>query len=223
MLSFFIAKERSFGHGPPEDNTKFDIPWRRDGPLPDLPNARDQLRRKYEGAPEKMPSASDSVNDWRSQRATKLPDAKMPERKGSGFSNGESVADKEEVWSIGSKFKPSPTPTEERPGAKFRAKADTFSFLAEEGDWRSRTRPSRECTFRPLSIVSISKTHLASGSTPPTPPMGRRKLELLPRSDNASASPSPLSSPKMVPAPAVSSRSNPFGGARCHTFLPSIQ
>lgn len=151
----FIAKERSFGHGPPEDNTKFDIPWRRDGPLPDLPNARDQLRRKYEGAPEKTPSASDSVNDWRSQRASKIPDAKMTERKGSGFSNGESAADKEEVWSVGSKFKPSST--EERPGAKFRAKADTFSSPADEGDWRSRTRPSRECTFRSLSIVLISK------------------------------------------------------------------
>lgn len=56
---------------------------------------------------------------------------------------------------------------------------------------------------------------LANGSTPPTPQMGRRKLDLLPRSGNVSASPSPLSSPKMGPTPPASSRSNPFGAARC--------
>lgn len=187
-------KERSFGHGPSEDNAKFDTPWRRDGPLPDLPNARDQSRRKYEGAPERLPSVSDSVNDWRSQRATKPPGSKIPERKGSGFLNGESPADKEEVWSVGSKFKLSSV--EERPGVRLRTKAETSSSPADEGDWRSRTRPS------------------PSGSNPSTPPMGRKKLELLPRSDNVSASPSPLSSPEMGVAPVVSSRSNPFGGAR---------
>lgn len=50
--------------------------------------------------------------------------------------------------------------------------------------------------------------------------MGRRKLELLPRSGNASATPSPLSSPKMGPTPPTSSsssRANPFGAARYET------
>ena len=66
---------------------------------------------------------------------------------------------------------------------------------------------------------------LASNSTPPTPQMGRRKLELLPRSGNASATPSPLSSPKMGPTPPTSSsstRANPFGAARyeIHTNNP---
>ncbi|KAF5345668.1 hypothetical protein D9756_011574 [Leucocoprinus leucothites] len=189
-------KERSFGHGSSEDNSKFDNPWRREGPLPDLPNAREPPRRKFEGTSERLPSVSDSVNDWRSQRAPKLPEPEIPKRQGSGFHNGESAADKEEVWAIGSKFKPSST--EEGPGSRFsslRVKESAPS-VADEGDWRSRTRPS------------------PSGSTPPTPQMGRRKLELLPRSGNASASPSPLSSPKMGAAPPAPSRSNPFGAAK---------
>ncbi|KAJ3557950.1 hypothetical protein NP233_g11609 [Leucocoprinus birnbaumii] len=188
-------KERSFGHGGAEDSSKFDNPWRREGPLPDLPNAREP-RRKFEGAPDKLSSASESVSDWRSQRAPKLPEPEVPRRKGSGFFNGESAADKDEVWTMGSKFKPSST--DEGPGSRFgslRVKQESVPSAADEGDWR-RSRPS------------------PSGSTPPTPQMGRRKLELLPRSGNASASPSPMSSPKMGAAPAVPSRSNPFGSAR---------
>lgn len=61
---------------------------------------------------------------------------------------------------------------------------------------------------------TILHYRLANDSAPPTPQMSRRKLDLLPRSDNASASPSPLSSPKMGPTPPASSRSNPFGTAR---------
>lgn len=52
---------------------------------------------------------------------------------------------------------------------------------------------------------------VANNSTPPTPQMGRRKLELLPRSTSVSATPSPLASPNPS---ATSSRSNPFGAAR---------
>ncbi|KAJ7284714.1 hypothetical protein C8J57DRAFT_700523 [Mycena rebaudengoi] len=59
---------------------------------------------------------------------------------------------------------------------------------------------------------------LANSSTPPTPQLNRRKLELLPRSGNGSTAPSPLSSPKIGPTPPVSAvsapRSSPFGGAR---------
>jgi len=39
-------------------------------------------------------------------------------------------------------------------------------------------------------------------------------LELLPRSGNASTSPSPLSSPKIGPPPPINPRGNPFGAAR---------
>lgn len=48
-------------------------------------------------------------------------------------------------------------------------------------------------------------------STPPTPQLTRKKLELLPRSSANSTTPSPLSSPKMASA---SARSNPFGAAK---------
>jgi len=77
--------------------------------------------------------------------------------------------------------------------------------IGDDSDWRM--------TARPKPGGGISPSH----STPPTPQMGRRKLELLPRSGNASATPSPLSSPKMGPTPPTSSsssRANPFGAAR---------
>lgn len=139
----YPAKERTFSHTAAEDNSKFDSPWRREGPLPDLPHSRDSSRRKFEGAPERLPSVSETVDDWRSQRPSRLPEPEAPKRKGSGFTNGESsIADKEEVWTIGSKFKPSST--EEGPGSRFgslRAKAETAHSAADEGDWRSTARP----------------------------------------------------------------------------------
>jgi len=49
---------------------------------------------------------------------------------------------------------------------------------------------------------------------PPTPQLTRRKLELMPRSTSNSASPSPLSSPKLTSSTVSSSRTNPFGAAR---------
>ncbi len=63
---------------------------------------------------------------------------------------------------------------------------------------------------RPMLIGAIFDT-VANNSTPPTPQMNRRKLELLPRSTSASAAPSPLASPNPS---ATTSRSNPFGAAR---------
>jgi hypothetical protein len=55
----------------------------------------------------------------------------------------------------------------------------------------------------------------ATTSTPPTPQMGRRKLELMPRTGPSAAS-SPLSSPRMGPASSGTNtpRSNPFGDAK---------
>ncbi|KAJ8481131.1 hypothetical protein ONZ45_g15405 [Pleurotus djamor] len=70
--------------------------------------------------------------------------------------------------------------------------------VADEGDWR-RPRPSRN---------SASPTN----STPATPQMGRRKLELLPRSGGSSVTGTPLASPKGDRDPTV--RSNPFGAAK---------
>jgi len=199
-------KERPSNHTTSEDSSKFDNPWRREGPLPDLPHSRDSSRRKGEGAPERLPSVSDNVNDWRSQRSSKALEPEVPKRKGSGFLNTENAsADKEDTWTIGSKFKPSST--EEGAGSRFgslRGKSETTHSAADEGDWRSapRTRPSARSNVSP------------NDSAPPTPQMSRRKLDLLPRSGNGSASPSPLSSPKMGPTPPASSRSNPFGAAR---------
>ena len=62
-------------------------------------------------------------------------------------------------------------------------------------------------------LVSLrSPRNPASNSTPPTPQMSRRKLELLPRSSAPSAVPSPLSSPNPSNPPAP--RANPFGAAK---------
>lgn len=144
VLTYFSAKERSFGHPASEDSAKFDSPWRREGPLPDLPSTRDPTRRKFEGASERVAGASETVNDWRSSRPARFTEPEVPKRKGSGFLSGESSADKEEVWTIGSKFKPS---TEEAPGSRFgslRVKPDVAPSPTGEGDWRSsaRSRPA---------------------------------------------------------------------------------
>jgi hypothetical protein len=82
-------------------------------------------------------------------------------------------------------------------------------------------RVLRASTVLLVSVVpqcqsSFCSPGIATNSTPPTPQMGRRKLELLPRATGASAGPSPLSSPRMAHSPSGSStpRSNPFGDAR---------
>jgi hypothetical protein len=74
---------------------------------------------------------------------------------------------------------------------------------------RTSASPLR-CLHSHCPIFAIATT-----STPPTPQMGRRKLELLPRS-GPSAAPSPLSSPRMAPASSGTNtpRSNPFGDAK---------
>jgi len=70
----------------------------------------------------------------------------------------------------------------------------------DEGDWRRAPPVSRSSTS-------------PSSSTPSTPQLARRKLELLPRSSANSAVPSPLSSPNPSAAPSAP-RSNPFGAAK---------
>jgi translation initiation factor 4B len=150
------AKERSgFSGSHFEDESKFSGNWRRDGPPPNLQDARDSSRRRFDGPPgDRMPpppSVSDDVNDWRSSKPlAKIPEPEAPsyKRRGSGFSTpeGPSVADTEEKWALGSKFKPS-----EDPPSRFgslRGSHDSQharDVPAEEGDWRSgRSRTSRK-------------------------------------------------------------------------------
>jgi len=214
-------KERPGFSGGFEDDSKFDNPWRRDGPLPPSSDSRDSSRRRFDGpsGDRALPSVSEGPSDWRSSRpaVARTPtvdtDSSSFRRKGSGFSTPvePSPADREEVWSIGSKFKPAPPAEDSGSGSRFgsiRGRTDMPAAKEDEGDWRS-ARP------KPISRDSVSP----NSSTPPTPQLNRRKLELLPRSGNASSAPSPLSSPKMGPTPPASggggaARSSPFGAAR---------
>ncbi|KAF8170119.1 hypothetical protein BJ912DRAFT_998257 [Pholiota molesta] len=214
-------KERGFG-GASEDSAKFDNPWRRDGPLPDLPDSRDPSRRRFDGpsdrADRQVSSAADGVDQWRSNKPQRIPDSDAPpfKRKGSGFLSSEtqaSAADKDEVWAIGSKFKSTTNgASDDISGKSNRIRGDMGpprEAPSDEGDWRSAARQPKPV---PTGRTSISP----SSSTPPTPQLARRKLELLPRSGNASVSPSPLSSPKMGPTTPASqtARPSPFGAAK---------
>ena len=150
------------------------------------------------------------------------PEAPSARRRGSGFSVTEGqtgAADKEEHWTIGSRFKPS-APEESGHGKFGSAKGKNEPVLArdtpDEGDWRARKAPggtSREyprqyrCNASPQLIRFLT----ASSSTPPTPQISRKKLELLPRSSAGSTSPSPLSSPKLA---SNAPRPSPFGAAK---------
>ncbi|KAK7032956.1 translation initiation factor 4B [Favolaschia claudopus] len=215
-------KERA-GFGGFEDDSKFDNPWRRDGPLPPSSNSRDSSRRRFDGPPgdrdRALPSVSEGPIDWRSSRppAARVDTADAPSfrRKGSGLSTPvePSPADREEQWTMGSKFKPAPPSSDETgsgSGPRYgsmrgRPDAPAGTGKEEEIDWRSRAKP--------VSRESVSPTN----STPPTPQLSRRKLELLPRSGNVSNVPSPLSSPKIGPTPPASgsgARASPFGAAR---------
>ena len=60
--------------------------------------------------------------------------------------------------------------------------------------------------------LTLTTVRPATNSTPATPQMGRRKLELLPRSGGSSVTGTPLASPKGDRDPTV--RSNPFGAAK---------
>ncbi|KAF8802416.1 hypothetical protein BYT27DRAFT_7196601 [Phlegmacium glaucopus] len=209
-------KERSgFGGTTSEDSAKFDNPWRRDGPLPDLPHSRDTSRRRFDTSSNDRPlsTLSEGPEDWRSSRPPRVNESDAPpfKRKGSGTPETQvSPADKEEVWTIGSKFKPAPNGLNEELPSKFgslRTKGDMGPPKDDESDWRSTARTQKTSARNNIS---------PSSSTPSTPQLARKKLELLPRSGNASTSPSPLSSPKMGPSPpaTINSRGNPFGGAR---------
>ncbi|KAF5375611.1 hypothetical protein D9757_008541 [Collybiopsis confluens] len=200
-------KERSGGGFGGSDDSKFDNPWRRDGPLPD--SSRDSSRRRFDGPrserPESLPSVSENASEWRSSRPRgPVPEPETPtgsmRKKNIGFgSDNAGAADREDVWSKGSKFKPTEESTSvNRFGSKARGDmGPPRDPVPEESDWRNSSRS------RPFGRDNSSPTN----STPPTPQMGRRKLELLPRSGSASNVPTPLSSPK-------ARSSNPFGAAK---------
>ncbi|EKM57901.1 uncharacterized protein PHACADRAFT_251826 [Phanerochaete carnosa HHB-10118-sp] len=201
-------KERSSFGGGGFDDDKFSGNWRRDGPPPDLPS-RGGSRSQFEGGTAREPpppSVSESANDWRSSRprASIPPESEAPsfKRRGSGLRSPDAPppgpADTEEKWSIGSRFQPS-TPSE--PASRFgnvrgRGEMGPPRDPADEGDWRRAPAPHNSTS--------------PNSSVPPTPQMGRRKLELLPRS-SSSATPSPLSSPN--PAHSTS-KPSPFGAAK---------
>jgi len=199
-------KERAgFSGGAPEDDSKFSGNWRRDGPLPSFGDSREPSRRRFEGQPGERqpppPSVSDDVSDWRSSRPLSKgaePEAPPAHRRGSGFSNLEGqagAADKEEHWTMGSRFKPS-APEESTQGKFGSVPRGRFDSAPDEGDWRARRAPGGTSP---------------SGSTPPTPQISRKKLELLPRTSTGSTSPSPLSSPKLA---SNAPRPSPFGSAK---------
>lgn len=218
LLNPVPAKERSGFGGGHEEDAKFDNPWRRDGPLPD----RVPPRNRFEGSDRAPPpSVADEKNDWRSSRprpSTIESEPPVTRKKSAGFVPVDSIADKEEEWSRGSKFKASSS-AEEAPTPRFGAsKPRQVESTTDESDWRrlkSGARISRKFThpfFVELSGDLVM--NIANNSTPPTPQVGRRKLELLPRSENASSTPSPLASPKMSSTAAGTSKANPFGAAR---------
>ena len=195
------------GPGGFDDDAKFDAPWRREGPLPDLGDSRDSSRRRFEGDRQPPPSGvSDNINDWRSTSRT-LPSSRTysgdsdgrPQRR-SGFGGGDSTSTGADgdTWTIGSRFKPS---EDTLPSSGGGSRFGGGGFVSrppptsEEGDWR-RNRPASRGSTSP------------NQSTPPTP--ARRKLELTPRSTSTSTVVSPLSSPN----PANTARPNPFGAAR---------
>ncbi|KAF9818808.1 hypothetical protein IEO21_02588 [Rhodonia placenta] len=210
-------KERSGFGGGGFDDEKFAGPWRRDGPLPDLPSDRDGPRRRLDGPGTREPappSVSDTTSDWRSasrgpvrsSTASSL-DSDPGAKRRSTFREGASTgADTEETWTIGAKFRPS-APAE--PAGRFGAGRGR----GDMGPPRDAQTPPDEGDWRRPSAISRNSTS-PSSSTPPTPQMGRRKLELLPRSSSgASATPSPLASPNPS-TQGSAQRSNPFGAAK---------
>jgi translation initiation factor 4B len=156
-----LAKERA-GLGGFED-PKFSGEWRRQGPLPDA-GARDSSRRRHDGPPtDRQPppsSVSDNSSDWRSNRQGRAPpppeSESVPKRKTSNFpSESTGAADKEETWSIGSKFKPTEDDGQGRKFGTFRGRGDmgppsSAPDSPADNDWRGgpRALSSRSTTSR---------------------------------------------------------------------------
>jgi hypothetical protein len=146
-LLHLLAKER-IGYSAPSDDSKFDNPWRREGPLP----ARDSSRRRSDAPPGERPPAklADDTSDWRSNRPNRALESEVPPFKRKGFvsSDGQvNSADKEDTWLIGSKFRPSTDGSHDEALGRFgsaRARGDMGppkETPSVEPDWRTSTRP----------------------------------------------------------------------------------
>lgn len=158
-----IAKERSgFGGGGFDDDAKFAGNWRRDGPLPDIPS-REGSRRRFDGPPGERPgpppSVSDNIDQWRSSRPSpRLPPAELDpslERRRPSFQPASGLADTEEVWSKGSKFKPA----EEASKLNSARRGDlppreTPPSVSDAGDWRGSRAGKLNSTSRLLIFLS---------------------------------------------------------------------
>ena len=124
--------------------------------MPDLPHSRDASRRRFDTPSNDRPlsNLSESPEDWRSGRPPRVTESDAPlfKRKGSGLLTPEiqaGPADREEVWTIGSKFKPAPNGSNEELPSKFtshRAKGDMGppkDSAVDESDWRSTARTQK--------------------------------------------------------------------------------
>ncbi|KAG8908494.1 hypothetical protein FRB99_005852 [Tulasnella sp. 403] len=163
------------------------------------------------------PTEAETNSDWRAgarpARAPPTPERPgPPSRKISGFSSQDGpahAADTEDTWAKGSRFTPSESsgPSGGTQKSSFFGKRDGGFRGSEEdpGDWRS---PRKQA---PANGRHGSFDRSTSESVPSTPNMGRRKLELLPRTSSQSTATSPVGSPKSS-TPAA--RANPFGSAK---------
>ena len=181
--------------------------------------------------------------DWRSSRSAMPPppEREREPRRGFGGPSAEGAADLEETWTKGAKFRPSAAASDSGSmGRKFgsgfadRGGAGPGSGTAmpgavdDGGDWRSKARPAagsqRQSSYERsrewiglcmgLSADLLVCGHEATNSTPPTPQLARKKLELLPRSGSASTVTTPLSSPSASTGSASGIKANPFGAAK---------
>lgn len=229
-------KERERGGG--FDDDKFSSPWRRDGPLPPLDRPPRGGGSRFSDAPsadrgERMgfgsrfvpssprgggsrdlpPGEAENNSDWRSTARPRGPPPPTDRpstgpRKTSGFTPHEGpahAADTEDTWSKGSKFSPTPSgpPSDTRSKSSFFREGGNRAADDEPSDWRSGPRRG-----------PIPPERSPSESVPTTPNMGRRKLELLPRTSSQSTATSPVGSPKAATPNGGSFRSNPFGAAK---------
>lgn len=165
-------------------------------------------------------SAADEASQWRRATPIVARDAPAPRRQFSG-AGAPGAGDEDRDWSSarGAKFTPAPPARESGFGGRSREHSHEPTAADEAGQWRSsrpfvEAPPSRREAppHRPAGLADTESTWSRGTRAPVTPaaapePAGRQRLALLPRSQQASATPSPES----TPAPA---KASPFGAAR---------